>query len=102
MTLHLPLPANPQLPLCGRVLSRNASLTIRDHHSMLTNTSAAISAMASGFAPAMFKPQRVCRHCQRAVGLLPPLGRKAYDPDAATLAMSDDELLEALSEGDEE
>lgn len=72
---HLPSPANPALPLCGRVLSRNQPLTIRDHSTMRTG----LPASSPLFAPTSIRPSKPCRHCQRAAGLLPPITRSSRD-----------------------
>lgn len=61
-------------PLCGRVLSRNAELTLRGQFSMLTEASQTATGFAPGQSPTR---ERACRYCQRALGLLPPLTRSA-------------------------
>lgn len=95
---HLPSGQNPGLPLCGRLLSRDALLSFRDQRSMIVSSLAQPELNAHLRAPV--KP---CRHCLRAAGLLPPLARsRRYDPDAETLALSDDELTDALGKEGEE
>lgn len=88
--IHAPAQANPSLPLCGRVLSRNASLTARGHFTMLTGA----STPAPGFAPGQTtQPEHPCRHCQRALGLLPRLQGRARgwaEDEDNRLADSDD------------
>lgn len=69
--IHLPLPSDPSKPLCLRVLSRNATLTIRDWRTMRT----ARGQVAEGFALSSVKPSKPCRHCLRLAGLLPALKR---------------------------
>lgn len=98
MTLHLPATSNPTKPLCGRVLSRNAPLSFRDQRTMQTQPPKA----AEGFAPFAVKRPKLCRHCQRLAGLIPPLTHsRRYDSTAEDMKLSDDELLEALLEQEE-
>lgn len=75
---HLAHPADPSKPLCTRVLSRNAELTVRDHHSMQVGHHDAPGGFALGQEARRTKP---CRHCLRADGLLPPLSRASRDTD---------------------
>lgn len=72
--IHAPAHSNPSLPLCGRVLSRNASLTARGYFTMLTRPSQDPQGFAAGQST---QRERPCRHCQRALGLLPRLQGRA-------------------------
>ena len=71
MTTHLPAPTAPAKPLCGRVLSRNLPLTQRDQSTMLTG----LPAPSPLIAPESLRAPRLCHHCQRVAGLIPPLTR---------------------------
>lgn len=75
MTKTVHLPAASGLPLCGRVLSRNAQLTVRDWHTMQTTTSQPSASPL--VTPTSQRPSKPCRHCLRAAGLLPAVRRKA-------------------------
>lgn len=77
VTIHLPSNLDPAKPLCGRVLSRNQPLTLRDQRTMDTSP----QTPAEGFAVASAKQPRVCRHCQRVAGLLPKLTRPGRDSE---------------------
>lgn len=86
MKLHLASHLDSQLPICGRLLSRDGLLSFRDQRSMQVTTQV---------------DEVKCRHCLRAIGLLPPIGRRAYLGEEADLEMPDEELLAALEEGEE-
>ncbi len=99
-TLHLASLTHPGEPLCGRVLSRNATLTQRDHATMITSQT---GGTAAGFHPDSAKPTRWCKHCRRKAGLLPPLTRsRGRDAEGEQEdSMSEDELLAGLLDQDD-
>ncbi len=90
MKLHLPSKLNLALPLCGRVLSRDGELSFRDQRSMRT--------IVNSTQAKNIHERDLCRHCLRAIGVLPALVRKPRKPEGE---LSDQELYDELTEESE-
>ncbi len=77
-------------PLCGRLLSGHRLQRAQDQATMLSAPWSAFEAAGAH--------NLQCRHCLRAAGIIPPISRRAHDPEEGEQEVSDEDLLRELDE----